>query len=372
MWKKRLITAFWILFAVATTVLLGAAMQIKSAKHCSDVKIEISGVEDHLFVDEKEVLSLINKTGDVKGAAISKVNLRVLESRLEKNPWIQNAELFFDNNFVLQVKILETEPIARIFTMSGTSYYIDSASHKLPLSDVVSARVPMFTSFPSDNAKLSSPDSAVLEDVKHMAAFIKQDSFWMAQVAQIDITPKRTYQMVPVLGNQIIELGDATNIEKKFQRLYAFYKNVWAKTGFEKYSTIDVQYEGQVVATRKGVGAPAEDSLRAMELLNNTIEKVNAMVRDSLMNIDGVDKAVIAPVEKKIEDKKPEERKIEVKKPDVIVTKPATVSKATTSPAKVEPKKNDKEAIDKIGEALKKRQAQKKKNEPKAVLKKKS
>jgi cell division protein FtsQ len=372
MWKKRLITAFWILFAIATTVLLGAAMQVKSAKHCSDIKIEIDGVEDHLFVDEKEVLTLLSKTGEIKGAEVSKVNLRVLESRLEKNPWIQNAELFFDNNFVLQVKILETEPIARIFTVSGSSYYIDSSSRRLPLSESVSARVPMFTSFPSDNLKLSSPDSAVLEDVKHIATFIKQDSFWIAQVAQIDITPKRTYQMVPVLGNQIVELGDATNIEKKFQRLYAFYKNVWAKTGFEKYSTIDVQYEGQVVAVRKGMGAPAEDSVRAMELLNNTIEKINAMVRDSLMNVDGVDKAVAMPMGKTTEEKKLEDKKVEIKKPDVVVTKPATVFKPAVSPAKVEPKKNDKEAIDKIGEALKKRQAQKKKTEPKAVLKKKS
>jgi cell division protein FtsQ len=355
MWKKRIITACWILLGVATIVLLAAAMQVKSAKHCNDVVIEIDGVEEHLFVDEKEVLAMLNKTGELKGQPIAAINLRNLEGRLEKNPWIQNAELFFDNKLVLQVKLRETEPIARIFTLSGSSYYIDSAAKHLPLSDVVSARVPMFTSFPSDNVVLSVPDSAVLQDVKHIAAFIKKDSFWMAQVAQIDITPKRTYQLIPVLGNQVIELGNAEDIEKKFNRLFAFYKNVWAKSGFEKYASIDVQYEGQIVATRKGVGSPAEDSVKAMMLLNNTIDKVNAMVADSLLNAAN----------------KPTAAMDAAHEPKIVLTNesmPAENNVAVTAPVK-----NDAAVINKIKNDLKKNAPTKtvNKKSPKAVMKKK-
>lgn len=53
MWKKRIIQALWISLGVATIVLLGAAMQQKNHKVCSDVKIEISGAEEHMFMDEK-------------------------------------------------------------------------------------------------------------------------------------------------------------------------------------------------------------------------------------------------------------------------------------------------------------------------------
>jgi cell division protein FtsQ len=54
-------------------------------------------------------------------------------------------QLFFDNNEVLQVVIDEREPIARIFTVAGNSYYIDSSLERLPLSDKMSARLPVFT-----------------------------------------------------------------------------------------------------------------------------------------------------------------------------------------------------------------------------------
>ena len=87
--------------------------------------------------------------------------------------------------------IEEREPIARVFTLQGSSFYIDSSCMRLPLSDKLSARVPMFTSFPSDKKILSRPDSLVLNDVKQIAQYIQQDSFLMAQVAQIDITPQR-------------------------------------------------------------------------------------------------------------------------------------------------------------------------------------
>ena len=72
----------------------------------------------------------------------------------------------------------------------------------------------------------------------------------MAQVAQIDITAGKELELVPVVGNHIVKLGKAEEIDKKLNRLLLFYKNVLAKTGFDTYRTIDVQYAGQVIGIR--------------------------------------------------------------------------------------------------------------------------
>jgi cell division protein FtsQ len=69
----------------------------------------------------------------------------------------------------------------------------------------------------------------------------------------------------------VIELGNAEDLDDKLNRLFSFYKQVWAKTGFEKYEKIDVQYAGQVVAIRRGEGKPVVDSALAMQQLNNSI-----------------------------------------------------------------------------------------------------
>ncbi len=290
MWKKRIQTIGWYTLALLMLALLVTAMQKKDHAVCKDIRVEIEGAQDHVFVDEKDILNILKRNGAATGSVLADVPLRRLETLLEKDPWIRQADLFFDNNQVLQVKIQESEPLARIFTLQGNSFYIDSSGQRLPLSDKLSARVPVITSFPSDKSRLSGPDSAVLQDVKHIARFIRSDSFWIAQVGQIDITPQRTYEMIPVLGNQVVRLGDATDLDKKFDRLFSFYKQVWTKAGFEKYETIDVQYNGQVVAIRKGTGRPLMDSARAMQMLSSSVTRMNAAIQDS-----GSNRAAITP-----------------------------------------------------------------------------
>lgn len=270
-WKKKIQVVAWCLLAVGTVVLLVAAAQKKEGLHCADIKIEIEGAQEHVFVDEKQVLQLLNKAGAVKGKAMAAISLRNLEQLVRKDAWIKDAELFFDNNQVLRVNIIEREPLARVFTLQGYSFYLDSSGMRLPLSDKLSARVPVFTSFPGDKGKLSAPDSAVLKDIKLLARAIASHPFWTELVSQVDITPQRTYQIIPQLGNQVIELGSATDLDAKLNRLFSFYKQVWAKSGFEKYEKIDVQYEGQVVAIRRGEGKPVVDSALAMQALNNSI-----------------------------------------------------------------------------------------------------
>jgi cell division protein FtsQ len=189
-WKKILINTFWVLAGIGAIVLLGAAMQKKNQKQCTDIKIEITGIERHMFIDEKDVLDMLNASVQVIGTKIVSLNLRNMESLVEKNPWVSNAEMFLDNNQVLQVRIEERQPVARVFTLAGSSFYIDSTAMRLPLSDKLSARVPTFTGFPSDRESLSKPDSVLLHNVVQIGRFVLTDSFWMAQVAQIEITPQ--------------------------------------------------------------------------------------------------------------------------------------------------------------------------------------
>ena len=52
-------------------------------------------------------------------------------------------------------------------------------------------------------------------------------------------------------GLKELAFGDATDIENKFDRLFAFYKQALPKTGWEKYSSIDLSFRKQIVAKKK-------------------------------------------------------------------------------------------------------------------------
>lgn len=259
--KKIFFIAFWLCIAAGMFTLLMAAISTKNKDRCSGYEINIAGDVKNLFIDEKDVELLLQKSlgGTITGKLITSFNLLALEQKLEKDNWIEDAELYFDNRDLLHVRIREREPIARIFTISGGSYYLDSAGKSIALSEKLSARVPVFTGFP--DRLVNAADSELLAQVKKAAAFIYHDPFWMAQVAQVDINEHRKFEMVPVVGTHLVRLGDGENMEAKFRRLMIFYQQVLSKTGFEKYKLIDVQYKGQVVASRF-IGNPKLDSVQ--------------------------------------------------------------------------------------------------------------
>jgi cell division protein FtsQ len=266
LWRKRYVLVGWITVSAVSLVLLIAAIHTKNNKVCKGINVEINGAGNNFFVDAKQVTKILTSTETIKEEPIENINLRMLEERLKTDNWIADADLFFDNNEVLQAVVVEKDPVARIFTVDGGSFYIDSTCEHLPLSDKLSARVPMFTNFPTDRTRLSRPDSELMASVKELALFIQGDDFWKAQVSQIDITPDG-FEVVPTIGNHIVLFGDGEDYKEKFDRLFSFYKQVSTQVGFDKYEKIDVRFKGQVIATKKGTSATAVDTSKAKEVL---------------------------------------------------------------------------------------------------------
>lgn len=282
-----LLGILWTAIGAGTIVLLVAAIQKKETNRCTGVEINIRGVSNNFFVDKNDIMQTISSISDGRpvGKAVGSFNLNAIETALQKNTWIKNAQLFFDNNEKLHVDVLEREPVARVFTINGTTFYIDSTVAMLPMSEKFSARLPVFTNFPSDKRMLSKADSNLLSDILIISMAIQEDSFFMAMIDQVDITPQRTFEMIPKFGNSIIVFGDAGNVKEKLSKLRLFYKEVIVKAGWNKYSQINVQYKNQVVAKRKGADEVKADSLRTLQLMQSIAENAERMSGDSLQTI---------------------------------------------------------------------------------------
>jgi cell division protein FtsQ len=197
-----------------------------------------------LFVDKSDILKVLVATthGAIKGQARSSFDLRKLEQVLEDNVWVRDAELYFDNKDVLHINISEREPVARVFNTANKSFYVDQDEKRMPLSDKMSARVPVFTGFPASVGSSATggaagpartgKDSVLLHELRLMAEYINRDSFWTAQVAQININEQREFEMIPLVGNHIVKLGDGENMAEKFHRLYVFLSGRIEQNGF--------------------------------------------------------------------------------------------------------------------------------------------
>lgn len=285
--RTILFTLLWMAVGAGTTVLLVAAIQKKDEKHCKGVSINIEGVNNNYFVDKKDIESTIHSlsNGNPVGKSVGSVHLKDIEQVLQKNIWIKNVQLFFDNNEILQVRVLEREPVARVFTTTGTTFYLDSSLAMLPLSEKFSARLPVFTNFPSDKKVLLKEDSILLRGILLVSNTIQEDPFLMGMIDQVDITEHRTFDMVPKLGNTIIQFGDGKDVEEKFNKLELFYKEVIVKGGWNVYSAINVQYRNQVVGKRKDAKEVAADSIATLKLMKAIAENAERLSADSLQTI---------------------------------------------------------------------------------------
>jgi cell division protein FtsQ len=249
--KKVFFLALWATIGAGVMVLLIAAIRVRKDKTCRGYSIRITGAGEKRFMVESQVVDMLKVQGSIRGRSIKRFDLQNIEMRLERNNWVRNAELFFDNNQVLQVRVEEKEPIARIFTTDGNSYYISRNGEYLPLSPHFSAKLPVFTNFPTGQLNMRRADSLLVLDIEHISDYLLKNEFWLSQIAQIDITPARTMEMVPLIGNHIIEFGDGTDCEKKFRRLMLFYQQVLSRVGMDAYERIKVQYGGQIVGVKK-------------------------------------------------------------------------------------------------------------------------
>jgi cell division protein FtsQ len=285
--KNVLLFALWSVIAAGTIVLLVAAIQKKDANKCTGVDINIKGVSNNFFVDKNDILQTIISIsgGNPIGKSVGSFDLQEMEAALQKNIWVKTAQLFFDNNEKLQVKVFEREPLARVFTSAGTTFYVDSSSAMLPLSEKFSARLPVFTNFPTDKKVLLKADSNLLRDILTVSLALQADTFSMAMIDQVDITPQRTFEMIPKFGNTIIIFGSGKDAAEKLGKLRLFYKEVMVKAGWNKYSEINVQYKNQLVAKRKGAEEVKADSLLTLQLIQVIAENAARMASDSVQTI---------------------------------------------------------------------------------------
>ena len=366
--KRIFITTVWSLVTSGAVVLLIAATRQQNEKVCTDVVVNVKSVDGVQYISEKNILNTISGGApeQLKGQLLKTFDLQQLEAILERNLWIRNAELFFDNNDVLHVDITERKPVARVFAVSGETFYVDDLGEQLPTTNDQVARVPVFTSFPQITKPLIGKDSVLLQQIKEVGLYLLNHDFWMAQVEQVNIN-NYEMEMIPKLGQHTIQFGDGTNVEAKFNRLLLFYKQIMNKTGWNYYSNLDVRYDKQLVAVRrdsaslfKSFTLATKDSIR----ISNVIDSLQ-LAKDTSMALIKKDSSI--SLTSKTVTQKPQSVSVSTKNPTPLktVSNPSSipVKNQNPTPVKAKPKTDEENVLNEV----KKQNAPK----PKAVMEKK-
>lgn len=216
-----------------------------------DISIKIDNLNENHFVDENDVLDLMELDQQtLKGAGLEEVNLKEIEKRVRQEPFIKEADMYSDikGNVVIHVEL--RRPVARLVRNDGPDGYIAEDGTIMPVSSKYTSRV-ILISGGFIRTLLKQQNANDLEEGKQLMQLIqtiRENDFWNAQIAQLDIDSKANITMYSQVGDERIEFGKPDDQETKLKKLMIFYKEILPRTGWNKYKRVNLQYAGQIVA----------------------------------------------------------------------------------------------------------------------------
>ena len=252
--KRVLAIILWLSIGSGITLLLISAVGKEQKDLCKSIIVEYNDQFAFRMIDEDEIIFTLwpeaNNTQPI-GKPTSSVDLYSLEKQLERNPWIGNADIYFDQKRNLYLRVEQRNPVARLFTPEGTSFYIDEEYALLPVKFSAIISLPVFTNYiPLSNAP-NALDTILMKRIVGLSNYIKSDPFWMAQIEQVNINADQSFEVVTQMGDQLIQLGVRNDWSKLFSKLKKLYTRIGEEGNWSKYTEIDLQYKDQAVCIKR-------------------------------------------------------------------------------------------------------------------------
>ena len=250
-----------VFFSVGGLIVLMSFIEVKKSEIvCKDVKVFIPG--NQYFIDRQEVDKILQVNNlPLIGRRMESINIHDLENKLKANPFIEFAKVYTDMDGVINVEISQRQPVLRLINRFDQDFYVDQHGLKIPLSSNFTARVLVANGYIDElfANQVDTLHTPIAQELFKTANYIRKDSLWDAQIAQIYVNKDHEIELIPRVGNQRILLGDADSLDNKFHNLLVFYKKALPQVGWDTYKTINIKYANQVVGIKNDL---KKDSLK--------------------------------------------------------------------------------------------------------------
>lgn len=227
-------------------------------KICNEIKINITDEDEFQFIKKSEIEQIVKQASlNPIGKRMGEINTDAIEAALLKNQLIAQAECYKTPGGMVQLKgdsirtlvgavridITQRIPVLRVMGVDG-NFYIDNKGNYMPTSNHFTLYLPVVTGY---------VDKAFAQkELFGFACFLQNNKFWNAQIEQINVRADKEIELIPRVGDHLILLGKLDNFERKLDNLMLMYEKVFPKVGWNRYETINLKYENQVIATRRG------------------------------------------------------------------------------------------------------------------------
>lgn len=195
---------------------------------------------DSLFISEDSIQSVISELLVLKNINKSNIHKNNLEFELNKNQLINQSDIFIDVSGNMIVNIKQRKPIARFLDNKN---YLDVNGLIMPKSKDYSPVVPIIVGFNQSTLQLKS--------IYKLSHFIYEDKFLRKNITKIIIDSTGNFVLQLRKHKFKVSLGRLDKLELKVNNFKAFYIKGMKDQLLNKYSTINLQFDNQVVGVKK-------------------------------------------------------------------------------------------------------------------------
>jgi cell division protein FtsQ len=247
--KKIAVIFGWLCLAGAVGFTIYFTYSQKEAVRCQSIVVFISP-DSPRFIDEEGIIDMIEKSGEpIIGHRLLDINIEQLETKLNTFTTLKDVEIYrkieahgLSFNGKLVINVGERTPVLRIKN-ANEDYYLDMEGIKIPISSKYIERIVI--------ASGAFPDETIKNNLLKMANFVNKDEFWRALIEQVLIQPNGELLLIPQVGDYLIEFGKPDDYVLKFRNLKAVYQQGFKSFGWNKYKSISLKFQNQVVCTKK-------------------------------------------------------------------------------------------------------------------------
>jgi cell division protein FtsQ len=250
-WQYLLIGFAWAVSLGGLIVLMSFIETKKAEVLCKDVKVYIPG--NQYFIDRDEVDDILQiHSHALIGHKMERINLHDLQNKLKANPFIEYAKVYADMDGIITIEISQRQPVLRVMNRFDQDFYVDQHGLKMPLSANFTARVLVANGYIDElfANRVDTLHTAIAMELFKTVDYIRKDSLWDAQIAQIYVNREHEIELIPRVGNNRILLGNADSLDVKFHNLLVFYKKALPRVGWEAYKLINIKYANQVIGVK--------------------------------------------------------------------------------------------------------------------------
>lgn len=242
----------WVFFVAIGALLfvaIGFAGKRQWDKPFNTLYVDIDYSTGHYFLHENDIHQLIKVPGEevLAGSFAGDVNLRSIENKIEKHPFVKSAEVFRDLKGNVKARVYQKKPVARILNNGGFGAYITDEGEVVPLSGNYTARVVLVRIPSSQHYKGRIDQDEKGQGLFRLITWLEKNSFWKAQIAEIAMDGDGELTLYPQVSKQYIEFGKPDDIEKKFNKLRIFYTRILPEKGWNSYARVNLKFKDQIV-----------------------------------------------------------------------------------------------------------------------------